>query len=156
MRCYRNLSVTSPIKPLVFLNDPLAHGAFVRSEDLSIPNVGLHALFPGSQANFAYLQMENRLCELFSLARTQAVPSPRRQQTVAELRAEFCRLNDEKAQQWARHRAPAGTVNTGSGDGHRSIRNCPCLFVFAWLKNWFQFARLAALSITLHHIVLKS
>jgi len=115
---YRNLPATSPITPLMFVNDPTAAGDFrwPSEAEILIPNNGLHALRAGHHSNLAFLATENRFCELITILRTME-QSDETATIIRQLFDELVRLTHEKELQWIQQGpAEAGKrlVNTGT------------------------------------------
>ena len=63
-----DLPIMSPDMRLEFSNDSTTHGDYRWPSDSDIlqPNSGLHALKVGCKANAAFLETENRLCQLIT------------------------------------------------------------------------------------------
>lgn len=110
VRLLKELPITSPTSPLVFINSPATHGEynFPPEAEYPQPNAGLHALRFGPRANAAFLAAENRICELIAHVRTTQ-QSDDMAALLAELGDQRNRLNFEKEFQWAQQRG--GLVN---------------------------------------------
>jgi hypothetical protein len=116
---YRELPLTSPTVPLIFVNSPIIHGEYKQplTPNTLSPNSGLHALDVRRCANAAFLSTENRLCELVQTLKHL----PQSEETVHlcdQVYKELNRLDAEKELQWAQQRAhltPGKViVNTGT------------------------------------------
>jgi hypothetical protein len=117
---HRELPLTSPTVPLIFVNSPIIHGEYKPSSltpNTLNPNSGLHALDVRRCANAAFLSTENRLCELVQTLKYM----PQSDEAVHlcdQLYKELNRLDAEKELQWLQQRAhltPGKViVNTGT------------------------------------------
>lgn len=116
---YRELPLTSPTVPLIFVNSPIIHGEYKQSlaPNTLSPNSGLHALDVSRRANAAFLSTENRLCELVRTLKHMP-QSDEMVHLCDQLYKELNRLDAEKELQWLQQRAhltPGKViVNTGT------------------------------------------
>ena len=117
---HRELPLTSPTVPLIFINSPIIHGEYKPSSlmpNTLNPNSGLHTLDVRRRANAAFLSTENRLCELMQTLKYM----PQSDEAVHlcdQLYKELNWLDAEKELQWLQQRAhltPGKViVNTGT------------------------------------------
>lgn len=115
---HSELPLTSSSKPLVFDNDPISAGEYMRraGDALLVPNHGLYSLREPSHANTAFLTTEYRLCELAS--NVQTLPqSDEASAVLNRICDELDRLDYTKQLQWNHQRAHLTphkvVVNTG-------------------------------------------
>jgi hypothetical protein len=123
---HRELPLTSPTVPLVFVNSPILHGDYKQSfaTDILNPNSGLYALDVRRRANAAFLSTENRLCDLMQILK-RIPQSSRTVHLSDQLHEELNRLDYEKELQWIQQRAhftPGKVVvNTGASSFEISL-----------------------------------
>jgi hypothetical protein len=83
------------------------------------PNAGVYALHPGHRMNVAFLETENRFCELFSML-SMMNPTAEIQAVKDNIYNELRRINRQKGMQWAQQRSHQTgdmvVVNTGKLD----------------------------------------
>ena len=105
----------------MFLRSPELNGPYTEPCDAQLmrPNAGVYALHPGHRMNMAFLETENRFCELFSILSTMNLTAEI-QALKDNIHNELRRINRQKGMQWAQQRSPQTgdmvVVNTGKLD----------------------------------------
>lgn len=106
VECRSRLLVSSPFEAFVFLRSPELEGPYTEPCDAQLmrPNLGVYALHPGHRMNAAFLETENRFCELFSMLSTLN-PTAEMQALKDNIHNELRRINRQKGMQWAQQRS---------------------------------------------------
>lgn len=97
---------TSLTKPLLFLNDPCLHGAFVPPQfgEIIRGNTGKYALRPDRQVNEAFIFVENRLCNILALLDNIDSGEDSKNALAQAVCDHLVHLNHQKGMQWAQYR----------------------------------------------------